>query len=390
MKIRSISLGSWFPKTSIHFYELFLFLKNQSAVAGLNPQKIKTLHKTLSPQDLKIITIDKIKCIKGASKNYEFRYFEDGLLVVNGSADDFNKGKEEIVKFYRQQLAPALSYLFSLGAKGLEVIRIPGSEKKLYLYADDINYEDLKKHFGNNEYSESVIGKLHIYTGNFLTIIEKGSQADEVIEKFINFSVFYDEVKKHANDLLQTHRFIWDDAEKLIEHNNTKSFQLITISQQLSIHIKNVGNIQSRIEQIQLNIVFRKNIWQYYKQTKSMQDLEELDYLFQYLKNIFVMTKNYLQTNTDVLTSKYNEAQQKLLNRLQFLFLVGVVVAFITLGSFPGANFTFYDISGQKIANGVMVSFNLETLMIFGIATIFITLMIIAGWVALFNKKINK
>lgn len=391
MKIHSIWLGSWFPKTSIHFQELVNFLKNQTVIAGLDSKKAKMLYKTLSPQNLEIVIIDKIKCIQGTSGVYNFRYSEDGLLTVNYPTEDLKEGKAQIEKFYHRQLVPVLSYLYSLGAKGLEIIRTPGSEKKLYLSVENVTSKDLHELFGEKGYGENMIEELRVYTGNEFVIIEKDKRTeDSVVENFINYSIFYNEVKKHADALLQTHRFVWDDAEKLITQSKIKFSQLIAVNQQLSSHAKNVDNIQSRIEQIQLNIDFRKNIWQQYKQYISFGNFEELSYLFKYLQNLFNMTRNFIHTNTDYLTAQYSEIQQKLLNRLQFLFLVGVIVSFITLGAFPGANFTFYDPSGQQIASGVMVSFNFETLLIFGSATIFVTLITIIFWIALFKGKIKR
>ena len=388
MKIQSIWLGSWFPKTSIHFQELVNFLENKLVIDALDPQRAKILHKKLTIQHLEIIEEGKIKCIKGISGIYEFRYYEDGLLSVNSTASDYEKSKTGIENFYHQQLVPVLSYLYSLGAKGLEIIRTPGSGKKIYLCAEGITTEKLKELFSKSKYQKIVADELRIFVGDFLTIIEEKKQTtDDVIQHFINYDIFYSEVKKHANALLQTHRFIWDNAEQLIKPGYLKASLLFSVSQQLATYAKDVGNIQSRIEQIQLNIDFRKNVWHQYKPLATRGNLEALSYLFKYLENIFTMTKNNLQNNAEYLSSAYNERQQNLLNRLQFLFLIGVVVAFITLGAFPGAKFIFYDLTGQQIASGDMISFDLKTLLVFGSITIVLTLIILAGWIIMFKKR---
>lgn len=390
MDVKSISLGSWFPKTSLHFQEFFNFLKDQTVIAGLDKQKAKKLHQDLAPENLEILTIHKLRYIKGTSGPYEFNYFEDGLLIISGPANNLKEDREKIEEFYHKIFTPALGYLFSLGAKGLEIIRTPGSEKKVYLCVDGATEEDLRKLFGQNKYNEIEIEKLRVYAGESLMVIEEDKNTkDSALKKVITYAIFFNEAKKHAGALLQTHRLIWDDAEKLLNDSNTKPSLLFAVSQKLAVHANNVDNIQSRIEQMELNINFRKHFWQQYEQPESLGNLGELDYLFQYLENIFIMTKDFLQTNVNHLTSQYNELHQKLLTRLQFLFLAGVVVSFISLGTFGVWEFDFFNTAGEKIAIGTMPMFDFGDLMIYGSVTIFLTLSITAVWMLLFKRKIK-
>jgi hypothetical protein len=141
---------------------------------------------------------------------------------------------------------------------------------------------------------------------------------------------------------------------------------------------------------MRLNIDFRKNVFEESKEYFVLGNLTELEYLFKYLQNLFEMTQNFVKTNVNYLISQYDEKQQKLLNRLQYLFLVGVVVAFITLGAFPGADFAFFDPAGQEIATGTMISFNLRTLLIYGSITVIVTLVISSIWMLLLRGRIKK
>jgi hypothetical protein len=397
MKIQSISIGSWFPKTSIHAYELIGFLKQQTVSNGLDPKHAAVLHGNLSPQQVQLVVKDGVKCVQGIAESYEFQYAEDGLLVMRGTDRrvlgevSAQEARDRIQQFYRERFAPVLSYLYSRGAKGLEILRMPGSGKRVFICASNVTAKDLDDLFGSTGYNERVIGKLRAYVGDEFILVEQSKGITQrTIDAFIGNAIFYSEVKKHADALLQIHRSIWDDAEKLVDYRSTKASSLLAINEKLASHAKRVDTIQSRIAQMQLNIDYRKQIMQENKQAMSLGSLGELNHLLKYMQNVFIMTEKYIQTNITGLSARYNEAQQTLLNRLQFLFLIGVVVSFLTLGAFPGANFTFVGPTGELIASGTMVSFDLRTLVVFGLLATLITLLIAAGWTMLLRERIRK
>ncbi len=385
MRLCSIIIGSWFPKTSVHFNEFYNFLINKNVIPSLNLDKAKDLHKRLTIKSIHLTNENNIRGLQVFSGVFEFCYYEDGLLTVQLTTADVKRAKKQIEKFYNKVLTPILSYLYSSGAKGMEIIRLPGSEKTIYLLAQNPKKEDAELLYQGQKYTTTKLEGKNVFTSGSQTLIDN-SISENAKKNLINFLIFYNEAKKHADALLQTHRYIWDDAEKLVSSKSVIASKLIDASEKLSEHAKNVSNIQNRIEQIQLNIDFRKQHLISTSKLITTNYFDEISYLFDYLKNIFLMTEKNLINKINHLNSAYSEQQQRSLNQLQFIFLIGVVVSFITLGAFPSAKLFFYNQLGEPLATADLLSFDFKTLLLYGTITIAATIFISLLWALLFKK----
>jgi hypothetical protein len=392
MNLKNIYIGSWFPKTVLHLEELFNFLDKEIIADGLSKNTANKLYKKLNLSDIKLqMNNTDFQYLKAQSGSFEFSYFEDGLLIIKKEIINLKDDISKILNFYHNELSPCLAFLYSRGAKGLEIIRSPGSEKMLFITSEETNNKEINIFFNSlnkkinsvNNYKEFSI----YYTNNIILLnFNKSSQINNY-EHFVEYLILNNEIKQHLNKLLQIHRYIWDKADEILAESEVKIKKLPHNNEMLNNFANIVANIKSRINQIKLNFDYReiklqKNIIP----PKLLLEFKNLDQVIDYLKNLFEMTHQHLQNNISRLSTLYQENQQNALNKLQLLFLISVVTGFLTLGAFPGAKLFFYDVNNNLISEGEITSFDIPTLLQFGAITLLTTFIIYYLWNFIFKN----
>lgn len=376
MELKKVYIGSWFPKMSLHLEEFRNFLLNGDVIDLLDKKKAVELFKKLNPRSVEFGERAGIKFAQANSGESVFRYFEDGLLVVEKQAVNLKKDLDQIIKFYKNDLSPVLSYLFSKGAKGLEIIRAPGARKPIFVSSLGAGKDDIDLFFSaQNKKVETVSGykELSVNYAEELVLIninKDSEQSEEDVQSLIENIILFNESGRHLRKLLQIHRMVWDKADAIISKSSTKIKDLPKDNEVLTNFSNTVVNILARIEQMKLNLSYRES-------TFGREGLERLRLKFKnrtqdlnYLSSLFEMTGTHLNNNISQLSSIYQEQQQKSLDRLQVLFLTSVVSGFLSLG--------FFD------------SFYISILLKFGGITILATLIVYYFWHSFTFKKARR
>lgn len=376
MELKNVYIGSWFPKMSLHLEEFRNFLLNGAVIDLLDKKIALELFKKLNPRAVELGERAGIKFVQANSGESVFRYFEDGLLVVEKQVSDLKKDFDKIIKFYKSDLSPVLSYLFSKGAKGLEIIRAPGARKPFFVSSLGAGQDEIASFFSAQNKKVEVVSSYKELSVNYadelvlININKDSGHSEEESQSLIENIILFNESGRHLRKLLQTHRVIWDKADVIISKGNTKIKDLPKDSEALTDFSNTVVNILARIEQMKLNLSYRES-------TFGKKGLERLRLKFKnrnqdldYLSSLFEMTGTHLNNNISQLSSIYQEQQQKSLNRLQVLFLTSVVSGFLSLG--------FFD------------NFYIFILLKFGGITILITLLIYYFWHSFTFKKVKR
>jgi len=395
MKIRNIYIGSWFPKIKLHLDEFREFIKEGNISPELDAKKAKELLKKLKPKDIKTETTAKnlSEVIAQSEKGYEYSYYEDGLLLVKGAAKNFRVDRGKMLDFYQNTLTPCFAYIFSRGAKGLEVIRLPKLPKRFFVTVENESKKTIEQFFGNEK---EVIDQWQdfksfdvIFSENLIVVNLKSEFPDNQVDDLVQELVFLNEINRHLYWLLQSHRFIWEEAQNILDIPYIQTKQIPKHIDKLTIDYRNSANINSRIDQMGVVLTTRKS------SLKNIVDAKWHDYFenrfnktaleIQYMKKLFVMTSKFLQNNIKYLTSMYQEISEDAIRKLQFLFLINVVSSFLVLGTIFGANIYWYS-QGELIAQGKVDSFNFSVLITFGFLTLLLSSIIYYFWNNIFKN----
>ncbi|HUT21817.1 MAG TPA: hypothetical protein VMX18_00225 [Candidatus Bipolaricaulota bacterium] len=389
MKIKNIYIGSWFPKIRIHLDEFKAFLDSAAVHPALDSKMAAALKKKLNPEkvNLYLSKQDMAVVCAHSDKGYEYLYQEDGLLFLKREIKDFKKDKKQIVDFYQNTLSPCLAFLFSRGAGGLEIIRTPKLPKRLFLCTEKETKASILKFLkSENEKLDKNydFGTFEIYYSDNLVILNAlGKISEHIIDELSQELIFLSELNRHLYWLVQNHRLIWDDTEKILSSRFIKNVDIPLYIDKLTEYSKNVSNINARIDQIMVVLKTRnqtvENItrgkWQNYFANKLKKSNQEAAYI----KNLFDMTSGFIKSNTSYLNSLYRQNQREAMNKLQMLFLVSVVVSFISLGTIMGAGFEVFQ-DGKLLLQGELSSYSVPVLIAFGLLTIILSGVIYFLW----------
>lgn len=399
MKIKKIYIGSWFPKTGLHLNEFIDFLRWQKVIDLLEEKQAKKLHAKLKPYGVIEKESEDMRYVQTQSGKFLFKYFSDGLLIVESEKFNSFKDFEKLLNFYQQKLSPCLSFLFSVGAKGLELIREPGLRKIYYLACEKATRNDIDKLFKKNNYVlESIVDyrEFSVYRAEGLTLIGFYEEInDKQLNILMEYLIMLDEVKRHLVKLLHMHRRIWEASEKIYRANRVRVKELPDNAAKLTEYLTEIANIQVRLQQMQINLDYREVKAREFEGLYENLRVEFINVKqnLDYIKNIFAMSEMQLKNTSKHLSSIYQENQQNSLFRLQMLFLVSMISSLLMLGSFTGASLYFYDRDKNAIAFGKMISFDPMVLLKWGTLTIGVSFIIFVLWNYIFGNikaKIKK
>ncbi len=395
MKIKNIYIGSWFPKIKLHLDEFKQFLNDATIHPELDKKKAKELFRKLRPQNVytDISAKGLTEIIAENQKGFTYSYYEDGLLLLKGKADNFRTSRGKIVDFYQNTLTPCLAYIFSRGARGLEIIRLPKLPKRIIATTEKANKKSINNFFSKEKETideSHKFGSFEVYFAeNIILINIKSKLSAGQIDNIVQEITFLTEINRHLYWMLQTHRFVWEEARKILDISYVQTKQLPKYIEKLTIDYKNVTNINSRIDQMGVVLDARKesltninnNKWHDYFNNKFQKTAMET----KYIKKTFIMTSGFLKNNITYLSSLYQEISEEAIRRLQFLFLINVVSSFLVLGTIFGANIYWYQ-QGELIAQGKIDSFNFSVLISFGFLTLLLSSIIYYFWNNIFKN----
>ncbi|OGF25491.1 hypothetical protein A2331_01325 [Candidatus Falkowbacteria bacterium RIFOXYB2_FULL_34_18] len=339
MRSEKIFIGGWYQRTMLHLSEIYDFLKDASSPLNLNAKKLKDLRKRLDIEsmEMKMGDFEYIEII--ASGGIKVKIFEDGLIVLN---TDYNNAKEDIFKlttFYEKKLSPAISYLFSLGAP---VPKELANIKTVYPYfivlkdAETEAINILLKEFNQGKYFEIKKNEFEIYRGDKLYIINNVSEKSETIEKIINEQIFVREFKGQLHRYLNLHRIIWEKIADIKERGEIQGKEAGIFKSQIESYKKTINLIEARINQMGSYIGTRGAIVKNDPELQKIIDVLKFKYdtlgdTLSYIKEIWSMTKNYLDSSQQIFNNIQAESTSGSINSLTIITSAGVAASLIKL-----------------------------------------------------------
>lgn len=340
MNIKKIYIGGWFQRTTLHLSEIYDFLKEARSELALDQNRLKELCSGLEINALEM-NVDNLDYISFAAKNgIEVKIYEDGLIVLSKKPEGKADGNiKKLTDYYENKLSPAISYIFSLGAP---IPKELANIKTIYPYflvldsATRNEIEILLNEFKQEKYFEIAKPEFEIYRGNKLYIINNLKEKTGNIENFINEQIFMREFKGQLHRYLNLHRIIWEHIAEVKERGKIKGNEIGPFKDRIEGYAKTINLIEARINQMGAYIKTRASIAKGSKDLKKFGDILEFKYetlidTLGYIKDIWGMTKNYVNSALDLFSGLQAKSTESSVKNLAVITSMGVGATLINL-----------------------------------------------------------
>lgn len=332
----TITLGGWYQRTTLHLSEVYEFLLNGSSHLDLSQEKLLTLYKKLN---LKSVTreLKDLEYVKALTTNgIEIRYYEDGLYIFEMQSLDIQKAKKQLTEYYENVFNPAVSYIFSLGAPTPKVLANMKSDHPVVVSfietaatGNGVNVEQ----FGQ-VYSKLISGAYTVYkTKDYIFIISANPDTD-ALTAIVEMQIFFREFKDHLEKYLNIHRKVWEEITQIKDRKYLKGKEVSSVRMKLDSYQKTISLISNRINQMGSYVRTRQSI------SKKVNLEDHLTTLFQYrfevlldtldyIKEIWKMTTEYLNSAIQVVVEVQNMSTTKGIQSLTLITTIGVIAGLI-------------------------------------------------------------
>lgn len=326
-----VTYGGWFPRTTIHLREVYQLFFDGTSHLALDRQKLRSLWTAL---DLKKVTreagsLEFVEAITNGG--LEIRYYEDGLFTITSDSLTLSAAKEVLEQYHERRLAPALGYIFSLGAPTPKALANIKTHHPLVISLHQ-GHDNIPapKTLGEHIYEQVSANNLTVYKSrHFFLII--GSKIDEqTLREVVEMQIFFREFKDQLSKYLDIHRTIWEEIEQIKEKQYLRGDEISLVRSRLDAYQKTINLISNRINQMGTYVATRKSIAQ------SMEIEEALATLFQYkfevllntlayVTELWEMTENYLSSAIEVIGTAQSQSTNSSIDSLRIITTVGVL-----------------------------------------------------------------
>jgi hypothetical protein len=341
----TITYGGWYQRTTLHLSEVQYLFSNGESNLNLSKEKLRDLH-----QNLDLLKVSResgyfeyIKAI--TNSGIEIRYYEDGLYILEITANDIDQGQKFLEDYFQNKMNPAISYIFSLGAptpKELAniktihpvVISIFGEKEKNFIPDESI--------FGN-VYSKISSNNITVYKTSKYIFITTSKDSDLSVTSLVEMQIFFREFKDQLEKYLFIHRTIWEEISEIKEARVIKGKDVEVLRGKLDGYQKTISLISNRINQMGSYVSTRSSIAEHLEIEKDLVSLfeykfETLTDTLAYIKEIWKMTNDYLLSAINNMVEIKNQSTSNNLKSLQTITSIGVisgVLGYLSANSLP-------------------------------------------------------
>jgi len=351
MKLEKICVGGWFQRTHLHLREIYHFLKEGDSPLDLDKRKLKSFQKNLKLKtaEMKVEDLEYVEL--NNDYNVKVKIYEDGLIVLSKKPESTIKNEiQKLTSYYETRLSPGLSYIFSLGAP---IPKELAGIKTIYPYfvvinnANKIDINKLLKDFQQKKYFEIKEKTFEIYRGNKLYIINNIEEKISNIEKFIQEQIFIREFRGQMHRYLNLHRIIWERIAEVKESGKIKGKNVGPFKDKIESYSKTINLIEARINQMGVYVHTREVIVKNDKELSRFMNILKLKYetlsnTLEYIKEIWKMTKNYVNSAINLFSAIRAESTQSSVQNLAVITAMGVGATLIGLFTKKAPEFTWF------------------------------------------------
>lgn len=324
-----VTFGGWYQRTTLHLTEIYDFFAHGSSRLDLSKKKLTEYHTLLDLSEVSRETGNLEYVQATTSQGIQIRYYEDGLYVLEFKSDDVVAASTLLSDYFENIFEPAISYIFSLGAPTPKVLANIKIHHPTVVGVGGNNLDSFKldEKYGQL-YSKIDTGGVSVYKthGYIFVVSTKKSVLRDLVETQIFFREFKDQLEKYLN----IHRVVWEEIANIKERGEISGGEVGKIRSKLDSYQKTIDLISNRINQMGSYIGTRRSI------AKSAKVEDELTALFQYkfetlsdthvyIKELWNMTSNYLQSAIKVVVEIESKSTNISIRSLRTITMVGVI-----------------------------------------------------------------
>ena len=344
-EVVKITFGGWYQRTTLHLSEIYQFLTGASSKLDLDKTILKQNHKKLNLKSVSRETgyLDYIKAV--TKDGIEIRYYEDGLYVLEKDSEDILNTLDEMKEYYEVNFKPAISYIFSLGAPTPKILSNIKDEHPVVISKIDrfpSKYTIDTRKYGEID-SETSSREISVFkTKDFIFVIGTPVKKDSM-RFIIEMHIFFTEFKHQLHKYLNIHRKIWEEIANIKEQKYIKGKEVEFFRSKLESYKKTIDLITNRINQMPSYAHTRASLAKNLNIEKSLVTLfqykfEDLFNSLDYIKEIWVMTLNYVNSAINVFVELGNKSSISGIRSIQLLTSIGVltgIIGYLTRDSLP-------------------------------------------------------
>lgn len=346
-KTYKVTFGGWYQRTTLHLSEVYEFFLNADSYLPLNKDALVRYHKALN---LEYISREfgYLEYVKAVTKDgIGIRYFEDGLYILEIDSKNVAKDGDILEHYFWNSLSPALNYIFSLGAPTPKILANILTVHPTVVSFPDPNFNNFKlneKMYGS-VYSRIVADSVGVYkTKDYIFIIYKDGDSYPVSE-LVEMQIFFREFKDQLEKYLNIHRKIWEEIAQIKERRYLTAKEVPAIRTRLDGYQKTISLISNRINQMGSYVNTRKSVSAQLGLDSHLERLfqyrfEVLKDTLDYIKELWKMTTDYVNSSIQVIVEIQNAATNKSIQSLTLITALGVLstmVTFLSRDSLPKA-----------------------------------------------------
>jgi len=322
--------GGWYQRTTLHLTEVHKFLVNGSSDLNLSKTKLKLIRNSLGLRSVQRKT-DYLEYLNIETRDgILIRYYEDGLYILEKEGLEIKKVKEELKKYYEEKLKPTLDYLFSLGAPTPKILSNIHEEHVFVISANHTQKKspEILNLIGKN-YNHFKSNQVEVFKMPKEILLIHGKNKGGLYE-LMEMQIFFRDFKSQLHKYLNIHRQIWEDIARIKEKSEVSGKEASDYRNILDGYQKTIGLIKNRINQMGTYARTRQLISDGLKIKKDLRKLfqyrfEDLFDTLDYIKEIWAMTSEYVESAINVLNEVKTKSSFDGLKSIQLLASIGVV-----------------------------------------------------------------
>lgn len=363
--MKLITFGGWYQRTTLHLTEISRFFTNTYSDLDLSSEKLRELHKNLDLKSVKRISW-LIEYLEIETKSgIKIRYYEDGLYFLSIKSNEVEKESRKLKKYFEEKFKPAIDYIFSLGAPTPKILANIKDDHPIVIGGVSLNPRriNLDEKVYGKVYSETVSRNARVFkTPDYISVIISKSSKKE-LEHLIEMQIFFREFKSQLHKYLNTHRKIWEEIAEIKEKKEIKGKEIGKYKSQLESYQKTINLIGNRINQMGSYAETRASLAKKLGVEANLishfeYKHEDLSNTLDYIKEIWKMTENYVDSALQLMRDLQGKTNTKGLKSIQLLASIGVVsglVRYANIGSLQKVDFwgIFYILVLATIAFGL-------------------------------------
>ena len=375
-QIEKIYLGYWYQRTTLHLSEVFDFFRDVESPLELDKRKLQRLWDDLNIKSVEM-KIGHFEYLEMTTKHgVRVIMYEDGLVLFE---KDFTKEAEtirseltELNEYFEKRFSPAINYLFSLGAPIPKELANIKTVSPFFVTIKDANSDILSSTFRQlreRKYYEIKGEGVELYRGGnvFLLHPQKGFKNTQ---ELIEMQIYFREFKVQLHRYLNIHRIIWEKIADIKEQGKIRGRDLEQLHNRLESYKKTIELIEGRIEQMGTHLKTRKNLidilgWGGFLSNILEFKYDTLDNSLSYIKALWKMTKNYVDSAIRVFSDLQAESTKdsvKTLTLITSIWVISGILGYLTANKLPqftiiGVTYFLILLAATWLANKLIVLF---------------------------------